>query len=173
VFDSYARAYNSILTEVEKEESDSLASKIKSKKFIDTLLDRSLAMKESSRFAKDVYLKNLGERVKLIIDIYEAKTLLELGKIIGKPISIPASKELDPEEKMSTAEVEKKFLEAAKSTSQKAAITALKEYVRPVQQTFGDDHPFVKNYNEVIDALSSGNTNKIEQTKKQLKINLA
>jgi len=170
VFDSYTRAYNSILTEVEKEESDSLASKIKSKKFIDTLLDRSPAMKESSRFAKDLYLKNLGERVKLVLDIYEAKTLLELGRIIGKPISIPTSKELDPEEKMSTAEIEKKFLEAVKSTSQKAAIAALKEYVRPVQQTFGDDHPFVRDYNSVIEALNSGDVNKIEQVKKRLEL---
>jgi hypothetical protein len=170
MFDSYVRAYNSILTEAEKEEKGPLASKIKSKKFIDTILDRSPAMKESSRFAKQLYLKTLGERVNLVLDIYEAKTLEELGKIIGEPIKVPDMKELDPEQKMSTEETEKKFLEAAKNTSQKAAIGALKKYIQPVQQAFGDDHPFVKDYNSVIDALNSGDVNKIEQVKKQLEL---
>jgi hypothetical protein len=170
MFDSYVRAYNSILTEAEKEENGSLASKIKSKKFIDVILDRSPAMKESSRFARELYLKTLSERVELVLDIYEAKTLEELGKIIGEPVKVPDMKEVDPEQKMSTEEAEKKFLEAAKNTSQKAAVGALKKYVQPVQQAFGDDHPFVRDYNSVIEALNSGDVNKIEQVKKQLEL---
>ena len=169
VFDSYVRAYNKLLTEAGKENLENpLASKIKSKKFIDTIISRSPPMQESSRLAMELHIKTRGERIKLVLDIYEARSLEELGKIIGKPVKTPDMKEVDPEQKMSAQEAENKFLEAAKSASQKAAIETLKKYIAPVRQAFGEDHPFVSDYDTIIAAFESGDVGRIEQVKKQL-----
>ena len=116
----------------------------------------------------ELHIKTRGERIKLVLDIYEARSLEELGKIIGKPVKTPDMKEVDPEQKMSAQEAENKFLEAAKSASQKAAIETLKKYIAPVRQAFGEDHPFVSDYDTIIAAFESGDVGRIEQVKKQL-----
>lgn len=169
VFDSYIRAYNNLLLEAGKENfENSLASKIKSRKLIDAAIARSPSMQESSRLAIELHTKTLGERIKLVLDIYDAQSLEELGKMIGKPVTEPDMKEIDPEQKLSAQETKNKFLEAAKSASQKAAIETLKKYIAPVRQAFGEDHPFVSDYDTIIAAFESGDVGRIEQVKKQL-----
>jgi hypothetical protein len=166
VFDSYAREYNLLL--LQEADQDSLSNKIKSKKFIEMMLQKSPIASSAASAALELHSRMLGERVKPILDIYDAKSLDDLNKTLGSKIEIPDEKELDPKAKLSAADAQRKFLDAAKSTAQKAAIEQLKKYVEPVRKTFGSDHPFVQNYDAVIDAISSGNASQVAQVKKQL-----
>jgi hypothetical protein len=171
VFDSYARAYSNLLQEAEGETKEkTLADKIGSKKFIDTLMNKVPTFKEAEKNAKEIFRKTLGERVKPILTILAADNIADLGKALGKPIKEPDMKELTADQKMSTQDAEKKFLEGAKKTSIKAAIKAIESYVEPARKAFGSDHPFVQSYDTVVDAIESGDAKKLEQIKNQLGI---
>lgn len=166
VFDSYARAYDKLLQEAE--DSTTLADKIGSKKFIDAILSKSPAIQSAAKQAQQIYKKNLGERIKPVLEILAAKNIEELGKILGKQIKSPDFNELDPDKKLSEKDREMKFLESVRKTSISAAIKQLKDYVAPVRSEFGNDHPFVKGYDNVIAAIESGDAKRLEQVKKQL-----
>lgn len=170
IFDSYVRAYNQLLSEDEKKEDSedsSLAAKIGSKKFIDAVMDKSPTFKAAEKEARQLHMQMLGERIKPIFDILDAESIEDLGKVLKKPLQQPDLKGVDPQQKLSAQEAEKKFLEGAKKTAIKAALDAIKKYVQPARLAFGDDHPFVKSYDDVLSAIESGKPELLDQIKKQ------
>lgn len=171
VFDSYVRAYNQLLSEDEKKtdsEDSSLAAKIGSKKFIDAVMDKSPTFKAAEKEARQLHMQTLGERIKPIFEILDAESIEDLGKALKKPLKQPDLKDVDPQQKLSAQEAEKKFLEGAKQTAIKAALEAIKTYVQPARLAFGDDHPFVKSYDDVLSAIESGKPELLDQVKKQI-----
>lgn len=167
IFDSYFRAYKSLILEAEKS-SKNLETKFKSKKFIDNVLQRSPVIKGAEKLALDIHKKNLAERLKPIIDVFEAKSLEELGKVINEPIKVEDLDKVDASQKTSVKELEKNFLDASIETSKKAALQALEKYISPVRSKFGNDHPFVRDYDIAIEAIKSENAEQLKQLKNQL-----
>jgi len=173
MFNSYARAYGKLLSEAENKTSDSsLETKIKSKKFIDTIIDRSPAIKSVEKAALDLHRRTMAERLKPVIDIFAAKNLQDLGKAINSPIKTDDLdlEKIDPKSKMTAREAERKFIEASQETSKQAALEALEKYIAPARKAFGDDHPFVKDYDDAITAIKSGRPEQIEQLKNRIGI---
>lgn len=166
IFDSYARSYASLLKEAEEEPT--LADKVGSKKFVDAVIKKSPVVQAAAREAQQIYRSTLAQRIEPVKAILMAKNIEELGEVLGQKIEEPNFDALDPEQKMSAQQKEKAFLDGVRETSIKAALKEIQEYVAPVRQAFGNDHPFVRDYDEVIAAIQSGNANKLEQIKKQL-----
>jgi hypothetical protein len=168
IFDSYAPAYVNLLREKTDETEDSLSNKIGSKKFIDAVIARSPTIKGIEKTSQQIFQKTLGERIKPILEILAVDNVDDLAKILGKKIQKPDFKKLDPEQKLSTQEAEKKFLEGVKKTSIQAAVKEIRQYVDPARKAFGNDHPFVQSYDSVLSAIESGDDKKLESIKKQL-----
>lgn len=171
IFDSYVRAYKNLLSEEDetrKSEENSLASKIGSKMFINAVMDRSPTLTAAQKDAYKLHQRMLGERIKPIFEILDAKSIEELSKILKSPIEQPDLKELDPKQKMSAQNAENKFLEGVKKTAAKAAMQAIQNYVKPVRDEFGNDHPFVKDYDKVLAEIELGESESLNQIKKQL-----
>jgi len=166
VFDSYVRSYEKLLSEGEEETS--LADKAGSKKFVDSVLRKSPIVQAAARDAQQIYRSTLAQRIEPVEAILAAKTIEELGKVLGKKIEEPNYDELDPEQKLSAVQKQNAFLDSVRKTSIEAALKELNDYVAPVRAIFGSEHPFVRSYDEVIAAVKAGNANKLEQIKKQL-----
>ena len=131
-------------------------------------MEKSPTMRSAEKEAKQLHQKMIGERIKPILAILDADSLEDLSKVLKKPLEKPDMKELDPEQKMSAQEAEKKTLESMKKTAIAAAMKEIEEYIAPVRKDFGDDFPFVQDYTKVLDAIKGGDPKVLQQLKKQL-----
>lgn len=169
IFDSYIRAYNQLLSEDDKtKDKDTLSSRIGSKKLIDAIIDRSPTMKSAEKEALQLYRTNLAKRIEPILSILDADSIEELSKVLKKPLTEPDLSELDPDKKISAMEMQKKSFESIKNTAVQAAMQQIESHIMPVRQKFGDDHPYVQGYTQVLQAIKSADPNQLKQIKQKL-----
>lgn len=156
IFDSYARAYNKLINEAEDSKETSLADAVLSKKFVQTMLNKSPEMGSLSRKAQETYRGTLNSVYEQIKEVMAAKSIADIQKITGKKVEgIDQLKDLPSDEKQSAVESEKKFLDGVKQTAKKLTVERLKNEVAPVAASFGDEHPFVKDYQTVISKIEA------------------
>jgi hypothetical protein len=156
IFDSYARSYAKLLREAGEEgggekKEVSLADKIGSKKFIEEIMKGSPTMMSASKKARDLYRDSLEKVFKEASGVLKAKSIDEIEKVLGKKVpGTDKLKQLKPEERKRG---EEELLKATRESLKKMYTKSLKDDVKKVSDVFGDDFPFVQDYNKVIAAI--------------------
>lgn len=159
IFDSYARSYSELLSEAgdatakKKSKEETLADKIGRKKFVAAMIDRSPVMSAASRDAQEIYKNTLNSALEEATQVLKAKSIADIEKATGEPLE-----GADELKKLTGAErqkAEQELLRTVKKSIKKLYITKLETQVKPVSAAFGEDHPYVAGYREVIRKISA------------------
>lgn len=154
IFDSYAKSYQELLFEAEKDNGDkikkekTLADKLGSKKFIDAMLNRSPTMLASSRDAQEIYKKTLNNALVQASQVLAANSISDVEKATGQKLA--SAKELEKVDPAERKKAEQELLKTVKKSAKEVYIARLESQVKPVAAAFGEDHPYVQGYRDVI-----------------------
>jgi len=157
IFDSYERQQQVMLEDDKDEKSskeDKIDSIIKSEKFISRVLQKSSRASEISAEARKIYREALQSAYNQAEKVLKAKSIDDIEKAIGKKLKeAEALKKLKPEEKKAA---EEKLLSGVRDSIKKFYIDALKKQTTAaVKGGIPKDHPYVKDYEKVIDKINS------------------
>jgi len=156
IFDSYAINYKNILSEDSKDfkekKEKTLADKIGSAKFINAMLERSPMMVAASRDAQQIFRTTLDNALNQAIAVLSAKRIEDIEKITGEKIDAldELSKIKEPETKK---KAEQEILKKIKNSIKLVYIKKLQDQINPFIEIFGEDHPYVLGYQEVISKI--------------------
>jgi len=153
----------------EKDDADiKLADKIRDKKFVSAVIKKSDMMRSASEEAKRIYRQTLKSAFEQAQGVLSAKSLDEIEKITGEKIKgreeikrkiADSLKSSSGEEKQSAANQNKKteeaLLKSVRESAKKLYISKLEKQVKPVRDKYGDDFPFVVDYDTVIQKIKS------------------
>lgn len=159
IFDSYARSYQELLSEAEKEKDvkskkeQTLADKIGSKKFISVMLDRSPVMSAASKEAQEIYRNTLNSTFEQASQVLSAKSIDDIEKATGEKLE--GTEELKKIKGAERQKAEQELLKTVKKSVKKVYISKLEARVKPVAEAFGEDHPYVRGYLEVINKINA------------------
>lgn len=166
IFDSYSRNKSlKLFLEDEKEskgkkksdkenpEENPLVKKIRNKEFISSVMQKSEVMGPASEEAKQIYRKTLKTAYEQANGVITAKSIDEIEKATGKKLK--GKEELNKLKGDERKKAEDEMLKAVKQSAKKLYITKLQSQVKPVRDRFGDDFPFVKDYDTVIQKINS------------------
>lgn len=154
VFDSYAKSYQKLLFEAEKDNGDktkkekTLEDKLGSKKFIDAMLNRSPMMSAASRDAQEIYKNTLNNALNQASQVLAANSISDVEKATSKKLD--SAKELQKVNPVERKKAEQELLKTIKKSAKEVYIARLETQVKPVAIEFGEDHPYVKGYRDII-----------------------
>lgn len=157
IFDSYAINYENLLSEdakgPEEKKEKTLADKIGSRKFIDAMLDRSPTMVAAARDAQEIYRATLDRAFEQASEVLSAKSIEDIEKATGEQID--AATELQKIQGSEREKAEQELLKTVKKSIKQMYIARLKNQIKPAIEAFGEDHPYVLGYQEVIDKIKA------------------
>lgn len=140
-------------SEKEKPEENPIVKKIRNKEFIAAVIKKSNVMGPASEDAKKLYretLKNAFEEAKGVLS---AKSLDEIEKVTGGKLK--GKEKVDSLKGDEKKKIEDTILKTVKQSAKKVYISKLQKQVKPVREKYGDDFPFVVDYDTVIQKIKS------------------
>lgn len=154
IFDSYARSYHKLMLEdKEKKEEPTLADIMASKKFVNSMLNRSLDAQMAAKEAREIYTKTLDEAYAQAVEVLRAKDIATLEKVTKQKFPEAAELDkLDPAEKQKATQL---LLDTIKKSIKKIYTERLKFQIAPVVEVFGEDHPVVADYYKTINKIEA------------------
>jgi len=154
IFDSYARSYHKLMLEEKAEEKEpTLADVMASKKFVNSMLNRSIDAQMAAKEAREVYKKTLDDAYAQAVEVLRAKDIATLEKVTKQKFDEAKELEkLDPAEKAKATEL---LLDTIKKSIKKIYTERLKFQVAPVVELLGDEHPFVMDYYNTINKIEA------------------
>lgn len=157
IFDSYSRLNKSFLFEKRAEsEAPTLSDKFQNKKLIYKLLSASPVANAAAREAREIHENTIRKAYAEAQSVLKAKSIPELEKLLGKKLEgreefENIQKELQGEERRVA---EKELFTLIKKSAKKVYIDRIKKEMQDVISTYGEDHPFVSDYNDLIAKIS-------------------
>lgn len=173
MFDSYVRDHSlKFLVEDDEKKSakkddkdkvNPLVKKLRNPEFVDSIKNSDTIQGASER-AKEIYRKTLNDTFKFAQMVQNAKSLEDIEKLENQTdekiekkselakVKSELGKFKTKEEKDNAV---KGSLSAVKQASKEKAIARLEKEVKPVREKFGDDFPFVKDYDATIQKIKS------------------
>jgi hypothetical protein len=132
------------------EEEKDLASVIADKKAVLDILKQSPDASSSAKKAQELHKRSLQKLTKQIETVMSASSIEDIEKIVGQ--SIKGSDKIKKEEEKNE-DLAKDVLLSLKKRVKKMYSDKIKSRIEPVAKQFGENHPFVQDYLEVLKKL--------------------